>query len=133
MMITAGRYALQYQRGDPAARAVLESWAAGVSAAVESGEEWGLTLATRVRTGAEPVPAKKPTRFLVEVNDYSSSVGAGPDGSFVIRVPLRAFQLDQRANDVTLLVTLQDGRDFGGWALGNMTFEAGGVGLAEPT
>ena len=148
MMIAAGWYALQYQRDDPAGRAVLENWAAGVSAAtssevagyscelsaaVDGGQDWVLTLSVRTRSAALPVAEKKPARFLVEVNEHSSSVGAGPDGDFVIRVPLHAFRLNQRANDVRMLVVSQDGTDFGGWAFGNITFEEGGVGLAQPS
>ena len=148
MMITAGWYALQFQKDDPAGRARLEAWAAGVSAAtssevagyscelsavVEGGEDWVLTLSVRTRSAAYPIPEKKPVRFLVEVNDHSSSVGEGEDGSFVIRVPLHAFKLNQRANDIRMLVVSQDGTDFGGWAFGNITFEEGGVGLAQPS
>jgi hypothetical protein len=148
MMVTAGWYAFQFKQDDPAGRAMLESWAAGVSAAtssevagyscelsavVEGGQDWVLTLSVETRSSVFPIPEKEPMRFLVEVNDHSSSVGAGPDGDFVIRVPLHAFRLNQRANDVTMLVVSQDGTDFGGWAFGNITFEEGGVGLAEPS
>jgi len=32
-----------------------------------------------------------------------------------------------------MLVVSQDAGDFGGWAFGNITFEEGGVGLAQPS
>ena len=148
MMITAGWYAVQYRQDDPAGRAVLENWAAGVNAAtssevagysceldaaVEGGEDWVLRLSVSTRSAAYPIPEKKPVRFLVEVNDHSSAVGPRADGNFLIRVPLDAFRLNARSNNVRMLVVSQDGGDFGGWAFGNITFEEGGVGLAEPS
>lgn len=148
MMVTAGWYAFQFKQDDPAGRAMLESWAAGrdfsasrepagfhceLSATVEGGEEWVLNLQTRATTDAGPAPGKRPVRFLVEVNDHSSSVGIQPDGSFVIRVPLYAFHLNQRSNDVRMVAIAQDGSELFGWAMANIVFEDGGVSQVEPS
>jgi hypothetical protein len=148
MMVAAGWYAFQYQQDDPAGRATLESWAAGrefsvsrepagfhceLSATVEGGEEWLLNLQTRATTDAGPAPGKRPARFLVEVNEHSSSVGIQPDGSFVIGVPLHSFHLNQRSNDVRMVVIAQDGSELFGWAHANIVFDEVGVSQAEPS
>ena len=50
-----------------------------------------------------------------------------------MRVPLDAFRLNERANDVRINVIQADGREFGGWAFGRITFTESAVGVAEPT
>lgn len=147
-IVLGGWMAYQYEADDPGGRAKLESWAAGLrastssetagyscelSAAVEAGTDWVLHLSVQARADGHSDPAKKPVRFLVEVNEHSSSVGAGPDGRYTIRVPLSAFRLNERPNHIRTLVVSQDGTDFGGWAFGNITFREDGVGLAKPT
>lgn len=141
-------FALNYQPDDPGGRAKLIEWAGGVSGStssetkgwsctlsttVEEDRTWALTLEVRERDGATPHEDLRPSALRVEVNEVVRTVPIGNEGRALAQIPLGAFRLNERANDVRINVVQSDGKDFGGWAFGRITFAKGKVGVAEPT
>lgn len=141
-------FALGYQHDDPGGRAKLIEWAGGVSGStlseskgwscelttsVEGQRQWRLELRTEERGGAGGLAAARPQQLRVEVNEVVRAAPVRESGQATLFMPLSAFRLNERANDVRINVIQADGRDFGGWAFGRITFSESSVGVAEPT
>ena len=148
-LVFGGWMAYQYEADDPGGRAMLESWGSRVARVHHESDLW-LSLRTdrgcrewhglgtapdraRARRG-NPIPSKKPVRFLVEVNEHSSSVGAGTGWRFDDPGAVACLSLKRtRESRHGRWWSRKMARIFGGWAFGNITFRKDGVGLAKPT
>lgn len=141
-------YALGYQPDDPGGRAKLIEWAGKVSGStsseakgwscslstsVDQEESWVLELMVQPRDGASAQAETRPNELRVEVNEVVRIAGVNGAGKAVVQIPIDAFHLNERANDVRIQVVQADGRDFGGWAFGRITFSDSRVGIAQPT
>lgn len=141
-------FAFQYEPDDPDGRAKLISWAEGFSgstmsetmgwsckidAAVDDEKHWRLDFSVAERGGAGGLSAARPSQLRVEVNGVERTGIVDETGTTTVVMPLSAFRLNQRGNDVRINVMRADGREFGGWAFGRITFSKDKVGVLEPT